>query len=199
MYLLAHILAGIITGILLTFLFRDPRLIPACVLGSVLPDLIDKPLGILLFSGSIGYGRIYAHSLFFLSLIILMGILVYTKYPRTGLLIFGLAAGIFSHHILDAMWLHTVSWLGPALGPFADQRSRPDFFLHIFWSEVTNPTEWLAGGFILAFMIVYFIPRLRVRYLSGSIESGQRSFSLLFMLLIIGMAALAIMIGISYE
>lgn len=198
MYLLVHILAGILMGVLLTFVFRDPRLIPACALGSILPDLIDKPIGILLLSVSIGYGRIYAHTLLFIIIILLAGALVYSKYPHAGILIFGLAAGIFTHHLLDLMWLHEVSWLWPLFGPFTDHRSRPDFFLHIFWEEITSPAEWLAGGVILAFIILYFIPHLRKRYLSGSIEPGPGRISLLVVLLlmvlfIIAMTALTLL------
>jgi hypothetical protein len=67
MLFFSHLLAGLTIGILLYWYFRDPILIVASAIGSILPDLIDKPAGILIFGSSIG-GRIYLHGLLFFSL-----------------------------------------------------------------------------------------------------------------------------------
>jgi len=37
-------------------------------LGSMLPDIIDKPLGHIFLASSLGYGRIYSHTLLFLTI-----------------------------------------------------------------------------------------------------------------------------------
>ena len=44
----------------------DYRLV---LLGSMLPDIIDKPLGGFIFKDALGSGRIYAHTLIFLLLL----------------------------------------------------------------------------------------------------------------------------------
>jgi len=62
MYVMCHLLSGLLLGILLSLPSGDRRLALACTLGAVLPDMVDKPLG-LLISGTVGYGRIYSHSL----------------------------------------------------------------------------------------------------------------------------------------
>jgi membrane-bound metal-dependent hydrolase YbcI (DUF457 family) len=198
MYLLTHLLTGILLGILLAFIFRETLLILACAIGSLLPDLIDKPVGILLFHQTIGYGRIYCHTLLFAILVIFIGIVVYSRYKSTGIVIIALATGILSHQLLDTMWLETASWFWPVLGQFTG-RSRSDFFWNTFWNDITNPTEWLAGGIILAFLIIYLIPRYRERFFSFLIEKGESRQSLLFVLLIIAVSALFLLVGVWYE
>jgi len=198
MYFLTHLLAGVLLGILLTFIFRDSRVILACAFGSVLPDLIDKPVGILLFHQTIGYGRIYCHTLLFTVLVFFIGIGVYCWYKKTGIVIIALATGILTHQLLDAMWLAPVSWFWPAFGQFAG-RSRPYFFWDTFWSDITNPTEWLAGGIILGLILLYLIPQYRDRYFSVSTKKGLRRRSLPIVLLIIIMSGLVLVAGICYE
>ncbi len=166
MYFLAHLLAGILLGVLLAYLLRDSRLIPACALGSILPDLVDKPVGLLLFPEIFGTGRIFGHALLVIGLVLFIGILVYTKYPRTGILVLALVSGIFTHQVLDAMWLQPANWYWPALGPFTG-KSQPNFFADYLMRALKNPTEWLAGIVIFVFLIVAAVPRYRDRYLSG--------------------------------
>jgi len=67
------------------------------MLGSMLPD-VDKIIGIYLFP-DISNGRIFLHTLLFLTLISLMGLLVFRFRRRTWVLV--LAAGTLSHLILD--------------------------------------------------------------------------------------------------
>jgi membrane-bound metal-dependent hydrolase YbcI (DUF457 family) len=200
MYILAHLLAGIILGVLLASLFRDARIIPACAFGSIFPDLIDKLVGILLFSDAIGYGRIYAHTLLFAGLVAIIGLYIIFRHPRSrsGPLLLAFFAGILSHQLLDAMWLEPINWFWPVYGPFTGN-SQPDFFIDAFWREITNPTEWLAGIFILAFMLLWSIPLYRERYLSGSIATSRpRRRSLLLVLLIAATVVLMVIIVVQY-
>ena len=197
MYFFAHLLAGILLGILLAVLARDSRLIPACALGSILPDLVDKPVGLLLFPGIFGTGRIFFHALLIFFLILFIGILISTKYPRTGILIIAVAAGVITHQVLDAMWLQPANWYWPALGPFKGH-SRPDFFIDAFWRTIQNPTEWLAGIAILAFLIIAAVPRFGERFRSELKGPWIRRLSLPLVLLMSATAVLLVAIGIYY-
>jgi len=85
-------------------------------LGSMLPDIIDKPLGHLLY-GTPAMGRIYAHTLLFLLLISAMAL--YLGDSRLG----SLSGGVLSHLILDSMWASPVILLWPLLGPFPQAAS----------------------------------------------------------------------------
>lgn len=197
MYFFAHLLAGMLIGILLAYLFRESALIPACAIGSILPDLIDKPVGLLLFSETFGSGRIFGHTLLGAMLVLFIGILVYTRYRHIGLILLALATGLYLHQVLDAMWLQPVTWYWPALGPFTGH-SRPDFFIDAFWRSITNPTEWLAGGIILALLVIFSVPRFRQRYLPGQNKPGHPHLSLPFLLVITAVVILVITIVIYY-
>src|SRR5690554_2334060 len=59
MFLMCHLLTGILIGMPLSGYFRDRHIVTACAVGALLPDLIDKPLGHFLLDGGIGSGRIY--------------------------------------------------------------------------------------------------------------------------------------------
>lgn len=197
MYFLAHLLAGILLGILLAYLIRDSRLIPACALGSILPDLIDKPVGLLLFPDVFGTGRIFGHALVVVGLVLFIGILVYLRYPRTGILLLALVAGIFTHQVLDAMWSQPANWYWPALGPFTG-KSRPDFFGDYLRRALKNPTEWLAGIVILGFLIIAAVPRFGERFKSELKGPWLRKLSLPLILLMSATAVLLVAIGIYY-
>jgi inner membrane protein len=196
MYFLTHLLVGILLGILLAFIFRDTLLILPCAIGSILPDLIDKPVGILFFYQTIGSGRIYCHTLIFAALFLCIGTIVYLRYKRSGIVLIGIASGILTHQLLDAMWLSPVNWLWPALGPFIGN-SRHDYLWSTFWSEITNPAEWVAGGIILAFILMYMFPQYSERYFSFSREKGEGRHSLPLILIIIAMSVFVLLLGIS--
>ena len=81
------------------------------MLGSMLPDIIDKPLGEMLF-GTPAMGRTFAHTLLFL---MFLGTAAY--YLR-DLRLAWLACGVWAHLLLDFMWQSPSTLLWPLLGPF---------------------------------------------------------------------------------
>ncbi len=131
---------------------RDPLLPAAAVAGAVLPDLIDKPLG-LLITGSGGFGRIYAHTLLFFLLLISAGCLSRGMYSRrVGTLVLSAAAGVLSHQLLDVLWLLPVTWYWPLLGPFPLPEEAVPFLSYLL-ADILQPAEWLffaASLFIAA-------------------------------------------------
>lgn len=61
---------------------------PAILVGSVLPDIIDKPLGGIILKDTIGNGRIYAHTLLFLLSLFVIGVIFgFVFIPTPGLLL----------------------------------------------------------------------------------------------------------------
>ena len=96
------------------------------LLGSVLPDLIDKPLGIWLLRDTLSNGRVFAHTLLFAVLLMAVGIYVYIGRRKVNLLC--LSFGNIAHLGLDEMWL-----------------DRGTFFWPLYdWSfERTDVSHWL--------------------------------------------------------
>ncbi len=87
------------------------------ILGSMLPDIIDKPVFLLLRDrGFEVSGRGYAHTLLFSVLLILAGLFLIKK-KKPWLLTLGLAS--IGHLILDGIWERPAVLFWPLLGQFA--------------------------------------------------------------------------------
>jgi len=184
MYFFFHLLAGTILGLLLGDLMGDRRWVIPCAIGSVLPDLVDKPLW-LIFQ-SIGTGRIYGHTLLAALALGILGLLV-LKFRKSPL-IAGITAGIISHQILDSMWLEPINWFYPALGAFHRYDSSSGI-ISLLMSEITNPLEIVLFICLGAGMGIFLCPG-RVADVIASHTSTVR------VLLACGMAELLILSGI---
>ncbi|MEA2035839.1 MAG: metal-dependent hydrolase [Euryarchaeota archaeon] len=139
MLFFCHLLTGFVIGLVLSGLFKDRRAILFCSIGSILPDLIDKPLGHIILAGSLNDGRIFAHSLIGLMTICLLGIILW-KQKGSPVLLY-LVPGIISHVLLDAMWNIPINWFYPALGPFVQGYSQ-NYFCNMFFVEISSFSEW---------------------------------------------------------
>lgn len=139
MFIFAHVFLGALIGLGFWYLTNDRSTLPLCILGTILPDLLDKSLA-LLFPDIFGYGRTIGHSLLFFAVAVATGILLW-QYRRT-LLGMAFACAILSHEILDAMWTVPSAWFYPLMGPFPTFII-PDYVWLYFWLEISNPSEWV--------------------------------------------------------
>lgn len=117
MFLFGHI--GVTLGIFfgLAILVPQLRIIidPAFLaIGAILPDLIDKPLGRVIFAHTIANGRIIGHTLLFSFLIFLIGLYLYDK--RREIIVLTLATGSFFHLMEDQMWNTPKTLFWPIFG-----------------------------------------------------------------------------------
>lgn len=113
------------------------------ILGAVIPDIIDKPLGHMILS--IDNGRIIAHSLLFATTLLAFGMMFKRMLP--------LSIGVAVHQILDGMFLDPETALWPLLGPFGTY----DFEVVEWFKAFGDPFvigEELTG---LALMIVFVL------------------------------------------
>ncbi|WP_048133594.1 MULTISPECIES: metal-dependent hydrolase [unclassified Methanosarcina] len=83
-------------------------------IGALLPDLIDKPIGKVIFASTFANGRMIGHTLLFSCLLVLAGIYLYQK--RRDTRICTLALGSFFHILEDQMWGRPQTFLWPLLG-----------------------------------------------------------------------------------
>lgn len=148
----AHLLIGITLGIVLLYITRDCRAPVYCAVGSLLPDLIDKPLGHIIFT-SLGNGRIFFHSLTVCTSVAALGVILLLWRRHPGLLF--LAAGMLSHQLADAMWAEPRAWYWPLFGGFPP-KYYPDYFENMFSIEFSSPSELLviAAALILVFCLL---------------------------------------------
>jgi LexA-binding, inner membrane-associated putative hydrolase len=143
MLIFGHI--GITLGIFFVFSYFSPRLKTIIdprylAVGALLPDLIDKPLGMIVFSSSISNGRMISHTLVFSITLFLIGLYLYNK--RLDIRVITLATGSFFHLMEDQMWATPQTLLWPLLG----------------WSF---PKDQIADGlaFLLMLLKESFIPQ----------------------------------------
>ncbi len=138
MFVFAHMVCGILLGLGFSYLTHDRRAIPLCIVSSLIPDLIDKPLGIIF--PALASGRTIFHSLFIILIVaIIVLILSKNRYMLYGVAV---VCCIFVHQLLDAMWLNTNIWAYPLFGHFP-LVTPPDYTGYYLWIEITTPSEWI--------------------------------------------------------
>ncbi len=155
-------------------LWRRARAMPASVqrlgmdlrllfLGALLPDVIDKPLGLWLLPQAVSHStRSAGHSLLF-SAILLAAALAALKWRRRAWLL-PVALGSMGHLALDQMWQSPVTLLWPLLGwRFPEPAKTLEEWLasHLI-SDLRSPAE-LAGALILAWFAFQLYQRRAVR------------------------------------
>lgn len=121
------------------------------LVGALLPDLVDKPLGHAILGWE--NGRLWGHALAFAA-VLLAGALYAGS--RRGL---ALGAATLVHQGLDQVWVDPTSWLWPLLGPFPVGVSGgvPDWWVALLSDPFLWSTEALGGLALLGLLV---LPRL---------------------------------------
>jgi membrane-bound metal-dependent hydrolase YbcI (DUF457 family) len=118
-------------------------------LGSMLPDIIDKPLGLIAF-GSPNMGRTFAHTLLFL--LLLAALSFYTRDIR----LISLSWGVLIHLALDHMWNSPVTLLWPLLGIFPEAvRLDTLSYLEVIFSGLRDPGILVPELLGLSYLIYF--------------------------------------------
>jgi len=125
----------------------DYRLI---LIGSLLPDIIDKPVGMILLP--LENGRIFGHTLLFILILIAIGL----KYRKLSL-----AFASFLHLIEDEIWNEPETFFWPLLGFEFPAKEHSSFYEYLckILSEYTpslSPifiSEVIGLAIILAFFL----------------------------------------------
>ncbi|UWG96436.1 metal-dependent hydrolase [Dehalobacter sp. DCM] len=130
-------------------------------IGSILPDVIDKPIGRILFAETFQTGRVFAHTLLFIVLLLGIGIVRYYLCRKNGWLV--LAGSCLMHDVFDAMWLipQTFYWPFYGLDFYAPPNSA--WIKSGLLRLISDPTLYIPEiiGFII---ILYFIIKIIVRH-----------------------------------
>ena len=132
----------------------DYRLV---IVGSMLPDIIDKPLGEYLLNSVFHNGRIVGHTLVFIAILAIIALLVAKRYQFWGIGV--LTLGAFLHQLLDQMWNAPVSWFWPIFGWEFPQNQTDNYFLMILNNLLNKPEAYvpeLIGLVIIAALIIRF-------------------------------------------
>ena len=140
--------------------YVDIRLL---LIGSMLPDIIDKPIGQLFFINTFHSGRIFGHTLIFCILMIAGGIYLYWSRKRTWML--AIPYGTITHLILDMMWLEPKTLLWPLYG-FSFEKLDLTYWIDNMLSALfSNPLVGipeLVGLVIVSWFLWHLIRRGKV-------------------------------------
>lgn len=149
MLIACHLFFGTLLGIILAEHWNRRSLLSICMVGILLPDLIDKPFGILIIPG-VHDGRMICHSV--IGIILIIALVWYLF--RDHLIVLALGAGVILHQILDTMWEIPVNWFFPLFGPFP-VHDNYQYFETGLLRELTTPSEWvfLTGTLILLYRV----------------------------------------------
>jgi hypothetical protein len=138
----------------------DVRLL---MIGALLPDIIDKPLGLFFLRESLGNGRIFSHTLLFLITVALAGLYLYLRRNKSWMLV--LAFGTFTHLAFDQMWQAPRTLFWPFFG-FDFVRIEPAGWVPgILHALMTNPEVYvpeLVGALIVLWFGLTLVRRKKV-------------------------------------
>ena len=141
------------------------------LVGAILPDIIDKPIGDFLFRSTFHNSRIFAHTLVFSAILIFVGLYRLFKLRKNNILILGLCTSV--HLILDSMWLYPGILLWPYYGLRFPQRAEGNWINSDIIRLITDPSYYLPE--IIGFVIIayYFWPLVKNKQIKTFIGKGK--------------------------
>jgi membrane-bound metal-dependent hydrolase YbcI (DUF457 family) len=141
------------------------------LVGSLLPDIIDKPVGQFFFQETFSNGRIFSHTLLFLILVTVAGYFVYRYRRKLWLLV--LAFGIFMHLLLDRMWLAPRTLFWPFLGLAFDRVDLENWLSDILRALLSRPGVYIPEAIGLLVLLYFGLVLIRHRKVGAFIRYGR--------------------------
>ena len=171
MLLFAH--TGITLGLArLTELSIHPRKIDyrIVLVGSMLPDLIDKPIGIFILGNVFSNGRIFSHTILFHLVLLLLGLYFYRKFGRIEFLTLFFCSGF--HLVLDQMWLMPRTLFWPLYGWTFPKYNLTNWIPNIFEALLRDPVLRVSESMGLIILLISGGQLLRQKRLIIFLRSG---------------------------
>ena len=141
------------------------------LVGSLLPDIIDKPIGVYFFRETFSNGRIFSHTLLFFVLITIVGFLINKYSGKTWGL--ALSFGTLFHLILDEMWLTPQTLLWPLDGFGFDKYEIGNWVMNILHGLLEKPKLYVPEiiGFVV--LVWFACDLLRRRAIIRFLRKGR--------------------------
>lgn len=148
--------------------YLDIRLL---LIGSLLPDIIDKPLGQVFFKEFFSNGRIFGHTLLFLLVITLAGLYFYRFRKQSWLLV--LSLGTFIHLACDQIWLMPRTMLWPVYGFAFERIELTGWMAYILDKLLKDPAVYLPELVGAAVLLWFAIELMHSRNVLNFIKHGR--------------------------
>ena len=147
----------------------DYRLVIA---GSMLPDVVDKPLGVFVLGDEVSSGRAFAHSLAFVSAIALASLL---RRGAARRLLAPVALGAAAHLVFDRMWREPRTLLWPLLGWRIERVDVSGWWRQMLEQLFADPYTYVsevAGAAVVVALMAFLARRGRLRDFLSSGRMG---------------------------
>ena len=139
------------------------------LLGAVISDLIDKPIGRIFLEDRFESGRLYGHTLLVATVVLLA--IQLTLRGATARRWFILPICMLIHQVLDAMWNSPITWFWPLFGTNFEADPKDNYWLEVLTRPLDHPGDLVRELIGLA-LLVYLArayklqdPVLRRRFL----------------------------------
>lgn len=143
------------------------------LLGAILPDLIDKPVGRIFFEDTFQNSRLFAHTLAFV-LALLLFVIAFLR-GASARRWFVLPVAVLIHLALDAMWAEPVTLFWPLFSFEFPKVFVEDYWLAVLTRPFDHPVEALKefiGLAVLMFMGFVFSLQRRDQ-MSAFLRTGE--------------------------
>ncbi|OOM05679.1 hypothetical protein CLOSAC_45480 [Clostridium saccharobutylicum] len=141
------------------------------MVGAILPDLIDKPIGACLFRNTFHNSRIFAHTLLFSVLLMLIGLYIVNKHKKNKILLLGIGTSI--HLILDSMWLYPEILFWPYFGWRFPVRPEGNWVQSDIIRLATDPSYYLPELIGIIIIAYYFVRLVKNRQMKAFLREGK--------------------------
>lgn len=143
------------------------------LLGAVLPDLIDKPMGRIFFEDTFETSRIFGHTLLFV--LVLMAFVQLFLRGETARRWFILPITALIHLGLDAMWNDPITLFWPLFGSEFPKEPVVNYWLDVLLRPFEHPIEAFKeiAGLGILFYMAWAFNLFRKERLLGFIRTGK--------------------------
>ncbi len=145
------------TVAIVRYVFKDPGTdLRFLAVGALLPDLVDKPIGSLLFVDQLASGRVFAHALVF-PVALLAAVMVVTRRGSTARKAWLMVPiGALLHLFLDAQWANPAGFWWPFLGLDFPEMD-PARLVPLVRDTVTDPLTLLGEAAGLVYLVGLYV------------------------------------------
>ena len=159
---------------LFRWIFRDPKVdVRFLLLGAILADLIDMPIGTIFLADRFSTGELWLHSLL-LPVTFMSFVLIATRRGRRRRAWMALGVGWLFHLLLDGMWMNQEVFLWPFFGWEIPAGEAP--YWPLAWERaLSDPWRWIKEMVGLSYLVwLWFALGLQVSERRHSVaKSGK--------------------------
>ena len=139
------------TLFLFRWIFRDPKVdVRFLILGALLPDLIDMPIGPLVLADVYSTGELWFHSLLAASIYMAL-VLIFTRRGRRRRAFMAVGVGWLFHLLLDGMWANPEVFFWPFFGWEIPMGEAP--YWPLAWERaMSDPWRWVKEAIGLGYL-----------------------------------------------